>query len=486
MAITKLQSSRDFFRIWFFWQKQACFVFLIIVGFVMFYAYSATAKYESKAKILLLPKTSQDLIITAGEDQRQVIQKVTSEDLNTEMDLFQSDNVIHNTIKSFPNNEIGLKIKERGLFDKIIYFLNTNINKVLTLLGLKEDNFSEFESKANQLKNSIDISIYESNIMEVTLRAEEPEQAAVILEKLLRNYIKHHDQVFSIDEGLRFYDDQTEIFKTRLEAAEFALKNYQKNSDIVDFTEQNNANILLFTELKKELQYLEIAYDESKSRLEIFEEGLLYSGEVLITKEMRTIPSIIELEKSVVPLLLQRSALSKTFTPTSREYKDINTQIEMIRGEIRNEIRKAFETERLELKSKKVKKESLKKKIKEIYMEASLLKEKESVLKDLIRQADMHKINYKLYASKTENSRVYSEKKKQNLSNVTIADYPSISKNPVAPKKLLLLFLSTFFGLIAAIIVPFILESLDQKLKTIDDVEKILSLPVISSFPEVK
>ncbi|MCD4675483.1 MAG: hypothetical protein K8S18_05735, partial [Desulfobacula sp.] len=65
MAITKLQSSRDFFRIWFFWKKQAILIFLLIIGVVMFYAYTATPKYESKARLLLLPKTFQDLVLTA-------------------------------------------------------------------------------------------------------------------------------------------------------------------------------------------------------------------------------------------------------------------------------------------------------------------------------------------------------------------------------------------------------------------------------------
>ena len=98
----------------------------------------------------------------------------------------------------------------------------------------------------------------------------------------------------------------------------------------------------------------------------------------------------------------------------------------------------------------------------------------------------MEKENYKIYASKTEDSRVYSERKKQKLSNITLADKPSISPNPVAPKKVLLLFLSTFFGFLAALLWPFIIESLDQKLKTIDDVEKTLSIPVICSFSESK
>jgi capsular polysaccharide biosynthesis protein len=48
-----------------------------------------------------------------------------------------------------------------------------------------------------------------------------------------------------------------------------------------------------------------------------------------------------------------------------------------------------------------------------------------------------------------------------------------------------MLVLSLFFGIFAALVAPFILESVDNKIKTADDVEAILNLPVISSFSEV-
>lgn len=486
MTITKLESSRDFLRIWFFWKMHAAVVFFLIVGCVMVYAFTATTKYESRAKVLLLPRTHQDLIITAGDAQRQVIKSVTPEDLNTEMYLMLSDSVLENTIHSFPDNAIGLNTDQVGLVDRITGWISDAKNRLLSMVSLANQKTSEQERKTKQLRNAIDIAIYESNIMEISLRAQDPKQAAVVLGRLIEKYIDHHDQVFSLERGVQFYDDQTEIFKERLDKAEQALKRFENESAIVNFKEQNTANIELLTELKKGLQLLEIEYDESKSRLEIFEKGLFQSSDVLITKEMRSIPSIIELENSIVPLLLKKSSLSKTFTPKSREIKDVDTQIAMIRSEIANEIRKAFKTDKLELESKKIKMESLGRKIEALNKEALSLKAKEKILLELQRQVDMHKRNYQLYASKTEDSRVYSERKKQKLSNITIADKPSMSFAPVAPKKMLLLILSVFFGLIAAALTPFVIETLDHKLKTIDDVEKLLSLPVISSFPETK
>jgi uncharacterized protein involved in exopolysaccharide biosynthesis len=112
MAITKLKSSRDFFRIWFCWKPHAIKVFILIVGAVMFYAYTATPVYKSTAKVMLLPKTNQNVVITAGEDERQIISAATKEDVNTEIELIQSDKVLEETVRSFEDEKLGLSEKK--------------------------------------------------------------------------------------------------------------------------------------------------------------------------------------------------------------------------------------------------------------------------------------------------------------------------------------------------------------------------------------
>ncbi|MDY7032763.1 MAG: GumC family protein [Thermodesulfobacteriota bacterium] len=486
MAITKLHSSRDFFRIWFFWKKQALFVFLLIIFAVMFYAYTATPVYKSTAKLVLLPKTDQDVVITAGQDQRQLIKSVSREDINTEMELIQSDKVLEETVKSFDNGEMELRLREKGIFDRITGVIDGIVNRILILLRLKGKPLSPFEAQVAVLKKSLEIEgIFRSNMILVTLKSQNQKSAAEVLSRLLQVYIKYHNEVFSIDEGQRFYDDQAKGYRVELEQAEKELKEFQKKLSIVDLEKQNEANIGLLTELTKELHLIEIAYDEAKGRIEILKEGLKNSDEVLVTKEMRIIPAIVELEKGIVPLRIRRTEISKTFTATSREYIQITDQIAMIENEIRNEIIKALKTDELELQSMGMKKKSLKGKISQLEATANEFKENEKILQALRRNVDIHKNNYLIYSSKTEDSRIYSERKHRNLANVSIADHPRVALRPVSPNKMFLFSISIYLGLFAALCIPFILEALDRRLKTADDVEGLLSIPVIGSFQEI-
>ncbi len=486
MAITKLKSARDLFRIWFYWKPHAIKVFILIVGAIMFYAYTTTPVYKSTAKVMLLPKTNQNVVITAGEDERQIISAATKEDVNTEIELIQSDSVLEETVRSFEDEKLGLSEKKR-IFDKITDFIGDAIDFILVLINLKDKALTPLEAQVFLLKNSLEIeAVFSSNIIFVSLEAQDPERATTVLNKLLQIYIKHHNAVFSIDEGQKFYNDQAMNYKVKLEDAERELKEFKKNMNIVDIDKQNLANITLLSELTKELHLLEIVYDEAKSRIELLTNAFSNNNELLITKEMRIIPAIFELEKGMVPLFIKRSEINKNFTKTSREYQEINGQIKMIENDIRNVVLRAIKTDELELASLGMKKRSLQEKIMQLKAIANKLQENEHRLQELKRNVGLHKNNYILYSSKTEDSRVYSEQRNRDLANVTIADHPRASSNPVWPNKILLLFISIYLGLLAALCTPFILEALDHRLKTADDVEILMSLPVISSFPEIK
>jgi len=486
MAITKLESSRDFFRILFYWKTHAIRVFLVIVGAMMLYAYTTTPVYKSTAKVMLLPKTNQNVIITAGEDDRQIISAATEEDVNTEIELIQSDSVLEETVRSFEDEKLEFSEKKR-IFDKVTDFIGDTIDFILVMINLKDKALTPLEAQVSLLKNSLEIeAVFSSSMIFVSLETQDPEKATTILNRLLQIYIKHHNAIFSIDEGQKFYNDQAMNYKIKLENAERELKEFKKNLNIVDIDKQNLANITLLSELTKELHLLEIVYDEAKSRIELLNNSISRDNEVLITKEMRMIPALIELERGMVPLFIRRSEINKNFTETSREYKEINGQIKMIENDIRNVVLRAIKTDELELASLGMKKRSLQEKIFQLEAMANLLQANEQRLQELKRNIDLHKNNYILYSSKTEDSRVYSEQRNRDLANVTIADHPKASSNPVWPNKMMLLFISFYLGLLAALFTPFILEALDHKLKTADDIEVLLSLPVISSFSEIK
>jgi uncharacterized protein involved in exopolysaccharide biosynthesis len=207
---------------------------------------------------------------------------------------------------------------------------------------------------------------------------------------------------------------------------------------------------------------------------------------VVVTREMKNIPAIVELEKALVPLYIERSEILKSYTKSSREYVNINTQIKMLQAEIRNEVEKAIATEQLELNSLNAKRASLSRKINELQQSANEINQKEKALKELEREVTLLQENYMLYAAKKENALIFSDRKKRNLANVSIADRAEVPSKPFSPKRVLFLMVSIFIGFFAALGTPFILEFIDHRIKFTHDIEEMLSLPVISTIPAEK
>ena len=206
--------------------------------------------------------------------------------------------------------------------------------------------------------------------------------------------------------------------------------------------------------------------------------------DALVTAEMRVIPAIVELEKAIIPLVIRRTEVSKRFTPSSREVQQLDLQLKELKAALTNEVRKALETDRLELSTLETKNNSLGRKIGELRSIATQFNQARLEMVDLQRQVDIHKNHYLIYSSKTENSRIYGEKKSRNLANVSVVDLPNVPSRPFSPNRMLLLVAGLLLGSMSAISLPFILEAWDQKLKTVDDVESLLSVQVVSSFSE--
>ena len=184
--------------------------------------------------------------------------------------------------------------------------------------------------------------------------------------------------------------------------------------------------------------------------------------------------------------MIKRSEILKRYTRSSREYRNINSQIEILRGEIRNEVTKAIKTDELEFDSLRVKQKSFEEKIDTLRKEVGLMSQKKMDLKELEREIELYRQNYILYSSKTEEARIYGARQKHDLANISIANRPTVPVEAVFPKRLLILVISFFVGFFAALGMPFLLEALDRRLKTAKDVKEQLDLPVICSFAEMR
>ncbi len=480
MAITSLRTTRDVARIWFYWKIPAIIAFCVIVFCICFYSFTSTPMYESVAKIIIFPKPNMESVVNPGQDQRQFLSRpVSNTDVNTEIELLKSKAVLERTIESYKHKKAGTSAGEKVSAEKEDSFW-----KRLTLTGVP---LTETEKKVSALLGSLNIDpIITSNMITVSLVSPYQEQVPEVLGRLLENYLSYRKIAFSVGDTELFYEDQKNYYAQKLTDSIRKLKDFKEQWNILNMQSQTDSNLQLISDFQKELKTLEVQIAENQAKIDMVSNGLKIEGDqFIISREMRNLPIIVELAKGLVPLLIKRTEVSKTFTRQSREYKQIDDQILMLRQEIKNESRNAARTDSLENNTLMAKHNLLIKKLESLMKDSADFQRKKDEFEALELEVQVARQNFLKYGEKKEDSRLFAQRDERNLSNVTIAEAPSSPVRPKSPNKLLAFQVAIFLGLFAALVLPFILETLDHKVKTADDVEKILSVPVICSYPEV-
>ncbi|MTI72000.1 MAG: polysaccharide biosynthesis tyrosine autokinase [Firmicutes bacterium] len=119
---------------------------------------------------------------------------------------------------------------------------------------------------------------------------------------------------------------------------------------------------------------------------------------------------------------------------------------------------------------------------------------KKKVEVSLVKDTEIIKINVTdtnpFLATKiaNETAKVFKESvtKIIQIENIQIIDKALVPSNPISPKPLFNMSISAVLGIMVSILIVFLLEYFDNTLKTPEDVEKYLSIPILGMIPLIE
>jgi polysaccharide biosynthesis transport protein len=115
--------------------------------------------------------------------------------------------------------------------------------------------------------------------------------------------------------------------------------------------------------------------------------------------------------------------------------------------------------------------------------EIARLNEQQFELAQMERKVDLLEGKYRMHVEKLEQARVNDALGRERISNVRVAQPATLVAKPDSPKKALILALGVLAATFGAIGLAFVCEAVDQTLRTTDQVEAQLGLPVLLSLP---
>ena len=375
---------------------------------------------------------------------------------------FNNQNFIYN--KEIKTNDIQFTLTKNTKIKEPIYFVVYGDNRTVF------DDIITTNLRVQQLNASaslIKIS-YEDNI---------PQRANDYVNALAKSFIERNTITKNEQNNkiITFIDKQLISIKKTLKASEDELESYKVSNHIIQPSIEATSYIT-------KLANLEISIAENTLREKLilnlikFEKHSQSLDSVAPTlMELQDKPTL-QLITSLQNLQLKEKSLKIELTDQHPKIISLHQQISTVRQKIHFNIRNLKNNNLQRKQSLYAEKKVYEKKIK-------TLPTKEKKLVNIKRDYKVSSTLYNyLLKKKTENEILMIA----TLSDYKIIDSAHTTGIPIKPKRLLILVASLFVGLLLGVVIAVLLEGMNHKIYSKEDLESLTNLPLYGIVPLVK
>ncbi|SRR5579883_34805 len=437
---------------------------------------------------------------------------VTDEDLRSEVELMKSTEVLNQVVR-----EMGLANSKVAS-----WWRRTTGHPgavVADFLGRQRDMFwpkwmpwqpgsqqsydEKVAAKVNQLSRDLNIEPARgSYIINVVYKSKDRQLAKQVLDKLLQVYIAKHTAVRHPPGEYAFFEQQTNVYRKKMEAAQAALASFDATNNSAAPAMDRDLTMQKLSEFQFSLNQTraEIAATTRRIQQLIEQERSIPSR---MTTQMRKAdnPQLLEqLKSTLLNLELKRSDLLTKYQPNYRPVQDLNEQIAHTQAAIQHElnsptsdvttdvdpthemVRTNLAQATAELAGYKAREREVEAIVNNYTARARQLDtgslQEASLQRDLKAAED----NYLLYLKKSEEARISDALDEHRMLNIAIAEYPFVPALP-AHSPLFFAALALIAMLTASVGLIWSLERMDRTFHRPHEIEAYLGIPVLVSIP---
>lgn len=462
--------------------RRVWYVLLCLIGVlapVIYYNQTATPIYEAYTTIIF-EKTPSPMPSYNS-----------SEDLNR---------------KGFLSNQIE-EIKSRSVSAEVVSQLSPKILASVPLPELMPENFDKEKYYAAIIRESISaVPVRESDILKISVRM--PDRfASASIANMVASVLRDRSMNIRKEEvsGMRgFIEDQMSRYQRELLQAEERLKAFKESKRIVDLDQQSQ-------EILRRSTQAEILWNEAKTRLEAAQQRLNFIKGKILERRKDLVPAITDVTNPWVDKLknkltdLQVEYTNFQVQGYSQDHphmKKLSEEIAATQLSLSEEALKIAEAQNvmdpisqikdyykeqvaleIELQSLAVQEKALRTVINDYENTLKSLPEQEFELARLSRAAEVSNKVVLMLHEKREEAKISEAER---LGNIRIIDQAEVPKLPVTPRKTLNLFIGLILGMTMGLGLAFFMDSLDTALKTPEEVERKIGIPIVGSIPRIR
>lgn len=519
-------SLRDVFYLLFRHKWKILVIFLTVgVGSVLFVVLSQNI-YQSEGKVFIRGDRITYSIDPTGENNSFVKgERGASVQTRSEKALLTSTRVAERVVDEIGVNGVLSAAKapasgepvKRGKATVVLEAVNGVISRsidwIFTTLRLTSLPLTPREMAVQSVVNNLtaEESMGGSNVLILTYSSYNPEAAQRILNAIMWAYVEEHIAIHKSQVSGSFFKTKADELKSLLEVKEQALDKRKKELNITSLASQKDLILNELNAMETRLNETGAELSAAEARISAFKKRLTdpnYSSPDGTTPGGMNVsldPEIIAIRDRIVKLKIEEIDMRSRYTENSSVLANIRSQIKNLEKNlatqkpVTNPVLKVadpmrqglllqFDTEQALASGLVAREAKLKESSDKLRRELGALTAHEQEIDQLQREVSITDNQYRQYLNGVQASEISETLDRNNVSSVSILQNATRPSTPVRSQKktIALMGFGIFMGLVLGLGLAITLEYLNHSIKTEEDLEMNLGLPVLVSLPETK
>lgn len=372
----------------------------------------------------------------------------------------------------------------------------TILEQVATLMGQPDLDLKVLEKKITIQP------IQGSDVLKISMQSPDPEEAqnfVNILTSVFINWNRLYQQEDRRSARL-FIEAQLESVSENLRIAEEELRAYREREKVIAPMEETIAKIEQIVMLETDLVEVAVAKDETEERITQVRSKLAEQEETLISSTTIAQNAFVtQYRTRLADLEIALSGAKEKYTDKHPSVLGLQAEIEDVKAKLAEQVERVIGAEtktlnpvhrelygslinlEVEAMALSAREESLRNLVEQNKYEMSFLPAKELELARLMRDAKVLEELYILLRTRNEETRIAEA---MQTADVQVIDSAILPEKPVKPRVKLNIAIGAVLGMFLGVGIAFLVEFMDTTLKTKEDAEKLLGIPVLGQIPD--
>ncbi len=456
---------------------------IITVFIVMFRTFLMTPIY-SASSVLVIDRENRKSPVTGGElDFGSYQDQVLT--FNTHFELIKSKPIIEEVIRELKLDSGAVKIDTNThSFKGILRKYKENLQ-----LLLKKDSTEKSEEDATgrmvaSIQNTIKIKpTKDTRLLTISVENTNPELASNIANVLGSKYIEFDvaSRLKATKKNMSFMNQEMYALKKQLEDDEQAFLEFKKNQNVFSLEGKQKIIDQKINEFNNEYLSTRNKRLELDAKLKEVEKQMGSTSDIFHTRSILSNSMIDDLYSKLTNLEMEANKIGKVFKSQHPQVLQINSEIEKAKVKLQTELKKEVDNLKSERSVLFAKEQTMENNIGAFEQDALDAGSKEMRYTILQRNLNTSQALYDTVLARMQESQINTGSP---TSNIRIVEPASVPRSPIKPNKTRNLLLSVVLGLFGGVGLAFGMEYLDRSVRSEEDVEMYLELPLLAVIPK--